>query len=148
VDPDFIMETPSNGGRRALADLFMEMAAQKGHWYNLRKPSVSDEINKEINAMFPLLSSILHLDVKTMDKVLKKCGLCKEYGTISTPNQLQFSLFIAEYKLDIEFTEFQINNKRLYLLRIGSFDYSERPVRKPIDYKTKTFFIQISASLG
>jgi len=82
VDPDFIMETPSNGGRRALADLFMEMAPQKGHRYNLRKPSVSDEINKEINAIFPLLSSSLDLNVTTIEKVLKYCGLCKEYGSI------------------------------------------------------------------
>jgi hypothetical protein len=74
------MESSCIGARTALATLFIEMALLKGHWYNLRKPDVSDEMNVEINAIFPQLSSILHLDAKTMEKILIYCGLCKEYG--------------------------------------------------------------------
>jgi len=89
---------------------------------------VSDEINAEIDAIFPQLSSILHLDAKTMEKMLKHCDLCKEYGSITTPNEHKFNLFIAEYKLNIQFTHFQINNKRLFLLKIGDFDRPKMPM--------------------
>ncbi len=95
------MESSCIGARTALAKLFMEMATVKGHWYSLKKPALSEEINTEITAIFPLLSSVLHLDARTMEKVLNHCGLCKEYGSITTPNEQKFILFIAEYKLDI-----------------------------------------------
>jgi hypothetical protein len=111
VDGDFIMESSCIGARTALAKLFMEMATVKGHWYSLKKPALSEEMNTEITAIFPLLSSVLHLDARTMEKVLNHCGLCKEYGSITTPNEQKFILFIAEYKLDIQFTHFNINMK-------------------------------------
>jgi len=119
VDSDFIMENSKIGARTALAKLFIEKETLKGQWYNLRKPDVSDEINAEINAIFPQLSSILNLDESTMEKILNHCGLCKEYGSNITPNEQNFRHFIAEYSLDIEYTVFMIGNRRQYWLKIG-----------------------------
>ena len=50
MDLVVIMEIGRNVGRRALAVLFTEMAAQKGH--NLKEQFTSVELNKEINAIF------------------------------------------------------------------------------------------------
>jgi len=110
------MESSCIGARTALAKLFTEMAILKGHWYNVKEPAVSDEMNAEINSIFPQLSSILRLDAKTMEKVLKHCNLSKEYGSITTPNEQGFSNFIAEYNLDVKFTKFKIDNRKQYLL--------------------------------
>jgi hypothetical protein len=64
-------------GVRALADFFMAMAAMKAHWYNLMVPSILDPSRVEINAVFSLLSSLLNLDISTMEKVLKACSLSR-----------------------------------------------------------------------
>ena len=100
---------------------------------------MSGEINAEIDAIFPQLSSILHLDAKTMEKMLKHCDLCKEYGSITTPYEHKFNLFIAEYKLNIQFTHFKINNKRLFLLKIGDFDRPKMPMEYWRNRKEKAF---------
>ena len=115
------MEIGRNVGRRALAVLF---TAQKGHWYNLLEPSASDELKKEINAIFPPVSSIMHLDATTMDKVFKKCLLFKEKGTNTIIDWYAWDQFIIEHMLDIEVTVIKINNKTHHLVRLGSFEDS------------------------
>ena len=106
----------------------MEMAPQEGHWYNLRKPSVSDEINKEINVIFLLLSSTLHLNATTIEKVLKKFGLCKECGSI-IQHQMNRNLLLNTNSI-LSLPYLRSKHQRQYLLQLGSFDCLERPARK------------------
>jgi hypothetical protein len=134
VDAVAIMEAARIIDVRALADFFMAMAAMKAHWYNLMVPSFSDPSRAEINAVFPPLSALLNLDIITMEKVLEVCGLSRRKGNTSLPTMQAWENFIAEYKLDIEVTTFNINNKRRYFVRIGSFDASRHPAKMPICY--------------
>ena len=118
------MEIGRNVGLKALAVIFSEIAAQKGHWYNLLEPSASDELKKEINPIFPPVSSIMHLDATTMDKVFKKCLLFKEKGTNTIIDWYAWDQFIIEHMLDIEVTKIKINSKTHHLVRLGSFEDS------------------------
>ena len=79
------------------------------------------------------------MNATTIEKVQKNCCLCKEYGSITTPNEQKLILFIAEYKLDLQFTHFEINKKRQYLLKIGYFDYPRMPIEYWRNRKEKAF---------
>ncbi len=64
-------------GVRALADFVMAMVAMKAQWYNLMVPSFLDPSRVEINAVFPLLSLLLNLDIINMEKLPEVCGLSR-----------------------------------------------------------------------
>jgi hypothetical protein len=93
----------------------MAMAPQKAHWYNLTSSSM-DPPRAEINAVFPLLSLLLNLDVSTMEKVLEVCSLSRRKGNRSMPTMLAWGDFVMEYKLKIEVTTFNIDNKHCYFV--------------------------------
>ena len=133
MDALAIMEKARNIGVIALTDFFMAMAPQKAHWYNLT-PSILDPPRAEINMVFPPLSSLLTLDMGTMEKVLEVCSLSQRKGNRSMPTMQAWENFIAEHKLDIEVTTFNIDHKHCYFVRIGSFDATRHPVKMPVHY--------------
>jgi len=50
------------------------------------------------------------------------------------PTMQAWANFIAEYKLDIEVTTFNIDSKHHYFVRVGSLDTSRHPAKVPIHY--------------
>jgi hypothetical protein len=88
------------------------------------EPSASDGLKIAINAIFPPVSLIMHLDATTMDKVFKKCLLFKEKGTNTIIDWYAWDQFIIEHTLDIEVTKIKINSKTHHLVRLGSFEDS------------------------
>ena len=134
MDAVDIMVIARNIGRRALAEFFTAMAPQKAHWYNLMAPSISDPSRNDINRIFPQLSSLLNIEIFTMDKVLEECGLCRKKADKFVPVVRAWGDFIAEYKVDIELTMFLIGNKRRHFIRIGSFDKTRHPAKMPVSY--------------
>ncbi len=94
-------------------------------------PSILNPSRAEIIAVFSLL---LNLYISTMEKVLEVCSLSWRKGTKSKPTIHAWENFIVEYKLDIEVTTFNINNKHWYFFKNGSFDASRHAAKIPIYY--------------
>jgi hypothetical protein len=115
VDAVASMKEARNIGIRALTEVFLAIAPQKVHWYNLT-PSILGLSEAEIDAVFPPLSSLLNLDRSTMAKVLEVCGLSRRKGSQSLPILQAWENFIMEYKVEIEVTTFAIDNKRHYFV--------------------------------
>jgi hypothetical protein len=69
-----------------------------------------------------------------MEKVLQVYRLSWRKGDKSMPTIQAWENFIAEYKLNIEATIFNIDSKHYYFVRIGSFDASRHPAKTPIYY--------------
>jgi hypothetical protein len=62
------------------------------------------------------------------------CSLSLRKGDKIMPTMQAWANFIAEYKLDIEMTAFNIDSKHHYFVRVGSFDASRHPAKMPIHY--------------
>ncbi len=127
------MKEERNIGVRALTNFFLAITPQKAHWYNLTL-SILGPLEAEINAVFPLLSSLLNLDMSTMANVLEVCGLSGRKGRQSLPVFQAWENFITEYKVETEVRTFAIDNKHRYFVQISSFEATRYPVKIPIHY--------------
>jgi hypothetical protein len=108
------------------------MVMPKADWYNLTNPSPSDVPHTMINSIFPTLSTLLSVESKIMDSMLQLCGLSQERRGRMTPVLGAWTDFIAEVQVDIECTTFAIEEKRLYCIRIGSWNKVMHPAKLPL----------------
>ena len=82
-----------------------------------------------VSLCFPSLSQLMNIEKDTLPKVLIECKLVQKNSIAAGTGFLSLSLnawdsVIQEYELDVEWTQFNVDGKQHFFLRIGSWNES------------------------
>jgi len=129
-----IVSSQKTAARQALAELFRALEPQKAHWYLvLDEVPGTSEHHDRFRRLFPSLGMLFSMDAELVHFVFITSDLMRwsdRKKGICSPCIKSLESFKHEYQLHFEVTTFQIFEKRLKFIRLGSWS-SNHPPKTP-----------------
>jgi hypothetical protein len=129
-----IVSSQKTAARQALAELFRALEPQKAHWYLvLDEVPGTSERHDRFRRLFPSLGMLFSMDAELVHFVFITSDLMRwsdRKKGICSPCIKSLESFKHEYQLHFEVTTFQIFEKRLKFIRLGSWS-SNHPPKTP-----------------
>jgi hypothetical protein len=129
------MNVPLSGfisGWQVLANFFNALLSSKAHWYRIITPTSEEPQHLLIKSNFPFLSTLFSLDEYFTCNLLAQLGLAWYKKGSYSPLKTAWDNFIAEFKLHAEVTNFSINGKQHFYIRLGLWKEKTHPPLMPL----------------